>query len=994
MSENPVTFTPEQLAALGLTPNDVAPEQIVTAEEQQAMYDYSTPEATDYSYGESPINYGTDTSETPVTYTPTQEVALGIVAPPEQQVTQEEQAQLYDIVPPAPEYETGTRPEDGMSVELRQDIPGGGSTPSSANLSTTEIQAVESVPTSAGAYVPSEVLATGNITEVVNSLINNNAPIATIQMYLTGQDKGWNDIDWASPAGQAIAAQIPVINAQINEYNSLSGEAQFNKGIQLGFIPTGSEYQDLGNGQWGFITPLVQEYITQMQSAAEARSTAREQALTELAEWTTDKGIFVGQAAAAGKTTELLTLGFTVAQIKEELAKLTPAINMDATPNFGKYTMSSADYEHINEIKPFSDIKNLPKDLLNAFWRLSPEQQQKQAEATVLQSYQTTGQKFGSGFVPVKVGVPIGLQALLSFSEIPVVGSPVALIAQPALLSYKWDSLNDNQKKEALITLSGQAALAGLSFVTFMLAPKPISMGGTYGTEVPITPDTIVGTKAGYSPLSYEQWAQKQVEASARFGEVLDMGTSAYNAYLKTNATVSANLTVGEVMTKVNSSGFKSAASIYGQKAVEASFGQPLDVLLDIETKALAQRGTTFSIGGETYKIIMPEDVQLGLPTFDTTAYLEGIKQGLTGKEAFVQASGSPNGSTVPVYSTVYEAALHQTNLIDKIPTIAQTIQTLEPNPAGGIIPIVISAPFKDIYGGSFQVQIPGTTLDSISLISNTGLPLGTPITIPNTIPTINALPAPTIIPLALPMPNTSAINAPISTIQSTIMPETISVTQPVPITSPETVPIITPTPETMPITLPEPLPTISSQPLPAIAPEPLPSTVPNPLPKPVTIPVPEPIPEPIPEPMPVKMPQPVPPLAPIPVIPIIKGGVRFGGSGSGGGTHSSSESPSGMVTFHLRNVWYVIKYPYKSKNDVLMLRVPPKGAIHASGAGSAYKTIKLLTGIPPTQLFLDAGIMDIAIRQRPTDHKLVISFKKDKYEETTGNISLKGIRL
>lgn len=112
-----------------------------------------------------------------------------------------------------------------------------------------------------------------------------------------------------------------------------------------------------------------------------------------------------------------------------------------------------------------------------------------------------------------------------------------------------------------------------------------------------------------------------------------------------------------------------------------------------------------------------------------------------------------------------------------------------------------------------------------------------------------------------------------------------------------------------------------------------------------------------------------------------------------------------GMVTWRqgalkhggkLKDVWWVIRYPYKSKANVeVIVGKPPAGAIILKGPGSAYKTIQKLTGVAPDKLFLDLGIFDIVLTSPSrTPRRQAITYKRDIKQRTTGNITLKGVRV
>lgn len=97
-----------------------------------------------------------------------------------------------------------------------------------------------------------------------------------------------------------------------------------------------------------------------------------------------------------------------------------------------------------------------------------------------------------------------------------------------------------------------------------------------------------------------------------------------------------------------------------------------------------------------------------------------------------------------------------------------------------------------------------------------------------------------------------------------------------------------------------------------------------------------------------------------------------------------------------LKDVWYVIKFPYKKKTDYRVTLERPKGVQEVSGVGSAYKTIQLLTGQGPDKLFIDLGIMDIIISKplKKAGRKGSIRFRPDVKQKTKGDLILKGVKV
>ena len=63
-----------------------------------------------------------------------------------------------------------------------------------------------------------------------------------------------------------------------------------------------------------------------------------------------------------------------------------------------------------------------------------------------------------------------------------------------------------------------------------------------------------------------------------------------------------------------------------------------------------------------------------------------------------------------------------------------------------------------------------------------------------------------------------------------------------------------------------------------------------------------------------------------------------------------------------MRDIWYIIKAPYKSAEDAFVSDYPPKGATVVKGAGAAHLTIKQLTGEAPSEVVMRMGVMDIDV--------------------------------
>lgn len=88
------------------------------------------------------------------------------------------------------------------------------------------------------------------------------------------------------------------------------------------------------------------------------------------------------------------------------------------------------------------------------------------------------------------------------------------------------------------------------------------------------------------------------------------------------------------------------------------------------------------------------------------------------------------------------------------------------------------------------------------------------------------------------------------------------------------------------------------------------------------------------------------------------------------------------------QDVWHVIKYPYKRKDDYLTLvGIKPPGATVVRGPESAYKTANLLYGKAPNkQVSVDMGIQDVSISTKGR-----VSFTPDPKQITTGDFAIGG---
>jgi hypothetical protein len=94
-----------------------------------------------------------------------------------------------------------------------------------------------------------------------------------------------------------------------------------------------------------------------------------------------------------------------------------------------------------------------------------------------------------------------------------------------------------------------------------------------------------------------------------------------------------------------------------------------------------------------------------------------------------------------------------------------------------------------------------------------------------------------------------------------------------------------------------------------------------------------------------------------------------------------------------LQQIWYVIKYPYKSEKDAFrLIGKLPKGVLPVKAYDpSTYHNVQLITGIPPKKLTLDLGLQDITITSQKGQN-LQVSYKKDPKQRTKSQINLKKV--
>jgi hypothetical protein len=222
------------------------------------------------------------------------------------------------------------------------------------------------------------------------------------------------------------------------------------------------------------------------------------------------------------------------------------------------------------------------------------------------------------------------------------------------------------------------------------------------------------------------------------------------------------------------------------------------------------------------------------------------------------------------------------------------------------------------------------------------------------------------------------------------------------PLSTPATVvaPAIAPAPGISPTPGPAPAPVITPTPIPSpftrlaevIAPAP--TVAPAPAPAPASLPTPAPAPAPVTTLTPTPTPTPTPVPTPKPVIPIIPT------RGTDRQKRKIIRDSKGGIAWRQgelqgKDVWHVLKYPYKSEADYLtVLGRKPSNTTLVKGPGSAAQTIKLRFGeAPDNTVSGDIGIMDFFIE--PLGRKKVtISFKADPKQETTGDITIGSRKL
>jgi hypothetical protein len=94
-----------------------------------------------------------------------------------------------------------------------------------------------------------------------------------------------------------------------------------------------------------------------------------------------------------------------------------------------------------------------------------------------------------------------------------------------------------------------------------------------------------------------------------------------------------------------------------------------------------------------------------------------------------------------------------------------------------------------------------------------------------------------------------------------------------------------------------------------------------------------------------------------------------------------------------LKQIWYVIKYPYKSQKDAFrLIGQLPSGVVPVSASDpSTYRNVQLITGIPPNKLTLDLGLQDITVTSQ-RGKNLQVSYRKDPKMQRKSQIDLKKV--
>lgn len=188
--------------------------------------------------------------------------SIGVDRPPGALPLPEETASTTEteVKTEEPEREPATRPTEPVPPELYMDVP----EPTTRILSPEEIATIEATPPAAIAYVPDETILSGDPDRIVGELQAADAPLATQLNFL--QSEGI-ELEALSPEVlQPIAEQINIIN-------ELTGEEQFNKAVELGFIPKGARYIKSTEGTWTYASPILTQEAEQTTVYFEANNT-------------------------------------------------------------------------------------------------------------------------------------------------------------------------------------------------------------------------------------------------------------------------------------------------------------------------------------------------------------------------------------------------------------------------------------------------------------------------------------------------------------------------------------------------------------------------------------------------------------------------------------------------------------------------------------------------------------------------------------------------
>jgi hypothetical protein len=97
--------------------------------------------------------------------------------------------------------------------------------------------------------------------------------------------------------------------------------------------------------------------------------------------------------------------------------------------------------------------------------------------------------------------------------------------------------------------------------------------------------------------------------------------------------------------------------------------------------------------------------------------------------------------------------------------------------------------------------------------------------------------------------------------------------------------------------------------------------------------------------------------------------------------------SSSGKISWKQGFGWWVVKYPYKSRKDASFTRRRPVDAYMATGAGSAFRTLRII-GLSPGNFILNLGIVTANISGDNLSFKRSVNVKNHKKRKTTAGIT------